>query len=65
MLFLIFCADVLLPQQTSTGLRKRPQGYLQKAKAFEHAGAVFCNIAFACAPGLGGRNGAAAKALQS
>lgn len=41
MLFLIFLANVVLPQQTSAGLRERPLGDLQQAKASERAGGVF------------------------
>lgn len=61
MLFLIFLANALLPQQTHTVLHKRPQGYLQQAKASEHAGGVFCNIAYTHAGSWGFRKGAAAK----
>lgn len=60
MLLLIFLGNVLLPQQTSPGLRKQPQGYLQEAEALEQAGGVFCNTAHS-AGSWGCSEGAAAK----
>jgi len=63
--FLMFLTNVLLPKQTSTGLHKSPQGYLQQAKASEHAGGGVCNTVYVGAGGLGCSEGAAAKQEQA